>query len=77
MPRGDNRPKGAPALEGAGRPPQSATIKAGNPIHVSQSWPDGGFTHLGKGHATIERAGMSRIVCLILEDGSTIRIMVV
>jgi hypothetical protein len=74
--RGQNRQPGAPALPGAGRPPQSATIKAGNPVMVAQTFPGGGFGHLGKGTAEITRAGSSRIVRVLIEDGSTLVITV-
>lgn len=73
--RGINRQKGASGLPGAGRPPQSATIKAGNPVRVAHVFPSG-YEHLGTGAATIERSGTDRIVRVTLEDGSTIVITV-
>jgi hypothetical protein len=76
MPRGSNRPKGAPALPGAGRPPQSATIRNGAPIRVLQGFPDGGVADLGAGVAEIVRQGQSRIILLPQDDGSIIRIWV-
>lgn len=80
MPRGSNRSKGAPALPGAGRPPQSATIKVGAPLMISQVWrgPNGtDYADLGKGHAQIERIGSSRVIIIPQEDGSEIRVLIV
>jgi len=74
--RGENRKAGDPALPGAGRPPQSATIKAGNPVMASLTLPDGGYGHLGKGVAEIARSGTSRVIRVPLEDGSTLVLMV-
>lgn len=74
--RGENRKPGAPALPGAGRPPQSATIRVGTPLMISQVEPDGSYGHIGKGVAEITRSGVSRIVRVLLEDGSTLVITV-
>lgn len=59
-----------------GAPPKTATIRAGNPIRVLQSFPDGGVTELGKGVVEIVRNGQSRTILLPQEDGSVIRIWV-
>lgn len=69
--RGSNRLPGAPALPGAGRPPNSATIKAGNPIMASRVFPDG-VEHIGTGTVSITRSGNDRIVKIALDDGSTL-----
>lgn len=69
--RGSNRPPGAPALPGAGRPPNSATIRAGNPVMISRTFPDG-IEHIGTGTVSITRSGNDRIVRIALEDGSTL-----
>lgn len=61
--------------EGAGRPPNSATIKAGNPVMVSRKFPDG-VEHIGTGTVSITRSGNDRIVRVALEDGSTLVITV-
>lgn len=77
MPSGSHRQKGAPALPGAGAKPKTATIRNDAPIRVSQSWPNGDYVDLGKGHASIERQGASRIILLPQDDGSVIRIWVI
>lgn len=69
--RGSNRQLGAPALPGAGRPPQTATIRAGNPVCAALTH-DGGYELLGTGTVTIERVGTDRIVRIPFGDGSTL-----
>lgn len=69
--RGSNRQQGAPALPGAGRPPQTATIRAGNPIMATRVYPDG-VERIGTGVATIERVSTERVVRVQLDDGSTL-----
>lgn len=54
-----------------GRPPNSATIKAGNPVMASRVFHDG-VEHIGIGKVSITRSGSDRIVKVALEDGSTL-----
>ena len=61
---------------GAGPKIKTATIRAGNPVMISQLLADGSYGHIGKGVVTIDRDGSSRIVRVALDDGSTIQIMV-
>ncbi len=77
MPRNTNHGGARP---GAGAPPKSATIRVGAPLMISQVWrgPNGtDYADLGKGHARIERVGVSRVVVIPQEDGSEIRILIV
>lgn len=74
--RGSNRPKGAPALPGAGRRPSKATIHNGTGLMLTQVYPNG-TADLGHGIATIEAVGRSRLIKIPQNDGSEIRILVV
>lgn len=76
MARGSNRTKGAPALPGAGRPPTTATIAAGDGLLISHVLPDG-TADLGRGRATIAHLGRDRLITILQEDGSEIRIVVI
>ena len=73
--RGSNRPKGAPALPGAGRPATKATIREGTGLMLSHVYPDG-TADLGRGVASIEAVGRSRLIKIPQKDGSEIRILV-
>lgn len=74
--RGSNRPKGAPALPGAGRPATKATIKNGVGLMLTHVYSDGA-ADIGRGVATIEAIGRSRLIKIPQDDGSEIRILVV
>lgn len=67
--------KSGGARDGAGRPPASATIKAGSPIRVAVISADG-YEHIGTGVTAIERSGSDRVVRVALTDGSAIIITV-
>lgn len=65
---------GAPGVSrpaGPGRNPQTATIRAGNPIMATRVYPDG-TERVGTGVATIERVSTERVVRVQLDDGSTL-----
>lgn len=72
--RGSNRPVGSLGLPGAGRHPNSATIKAGNPIRVARV--GDGYELIGVGPVSIARNGSDRQVRLELPDGTAILITV-
>lgn len=72
--RGSNRQPGAPALPGAGRPVSRAIINDGDGLLLSHVYADG-TADLGHGRATVEKRGHSRLVRIILLDGSEIRIL--
>ena len=74
--RGSNRPKGAPALPGAGRPVTKATIQQGAGLMLTHVYPNG-TADLGSGRAVIEPIGRSRLVKIPQADGSEIRILIV
>lgn len=75
--RGYNRPKGAPALPGAGRKPTKATITAGVLVMVSQAFPHG-FCDLGRGIVSKVNKLESGNRCIIIpqKDGSELRIVI-
>lgn len=74
--RGSNRPKGAPALPGAGRRPSKATIRNGTALMIIKVYPEG-TADLGSGIATIEGIGCSRLIKIPQKDDSEIRILVI
>lgn len=76
--RGSNRPKGAPALPGAGRPLTTATLREGAIVFLSQVWPSGDNAALGRGIVgKIERLeGGDRCVVIPQKDGSELRIVI-
>jgi hypothetical protein len=74
--RGSNRQKGAPALPGAGRPATKAVIENGSGLMLTHVYPEG-TADLGKGIASIESVGRSRLIKIPQSDGSEIRILLV
>lgn len=73
---GWTNPASAANAENAGRKPTQATIKTGDGIFLTHILPDG-VADLGRGTAIIEGRGRSRVIRLIQDDGSEIRIIVV
>lgn len=74
MPRGSNRPKGAPALPGSGRPPQSTRLNIGDGVAI-KTVSDGHSTAFELGTvARIER-GIPRTVVIELRNGDTIYLL--
>lgn len=61
---------------GPGRPATKATIKNGSGLMLTHVYPNG-TADLGRGIATIEAKGRSRLIKIPQEDGSEIRILVV
>lgn len=75
--RGLNRPKGAPALPGAGRPVTKATLTEGIIVFLSQVYPDGNHADLGRGIVgKVERKDGHRVVVIPQNDGSELRIVI-
>lgn len=71
--RGSNRTKGAPALPGAGRPPQSITLRLGDGIAFRY----GVNTPLELGEVTEIKRGIPRTVVMQLrESGERIWLLV-
>jgi hypothetical protein len=70
--RGSNRPKGAPALPGAGRPPQSITLRIGDGIAFRY----GVNTPLELGDVIEIKRGIPRMVVLQLREGERVWILV-
>lgn len=66
--RGSNRTKGAPALPGAGRPPQSTTLRVGDGIAIRY----GANTPLELGEVVEIKRGIPRTTVIQLRDGTTI-----
>lgn len=67
---------GKPRAPGAGRPVKKAIIQEGDGLMLSHVLPDG-VADLGRGRATIEKIGRSRLIRVQQNDGSEIRILVV
>lgn len=61
--------------EGAGRPLASITIRQDTPVTISQVYPDG-IAPLGRGVAQVKRTPAGRMIVVLQEDGSEIRILV-
>lgn len=70
--RGSNRRPGAPALPGAGRPPQSITFRIGDAVALRY-----GFnTPMELGEVTEMHRGQPRTVVVQLRNGETVWLMV-
>lgn len=70
--RGANRPKGAPALPGAGRPPQSMTLKVGDGVAIRYGW----NTQMELGKVTEIKRGIPRTAIVELRNGTTVWLLV-
>lgn len=70
--RGSNRQAGAPALPGAGRPPQSITLRIGDGIAFRY----GVNTPLELGEVVEIKRGIPRTVVLQLREGERVWILV-
>lgn len=69
--RGSNRQKGAPALPGAGRPPQSTVLRVGD--GVALRWGAGTLLEVGK---VVEiKRGRPRVTVILLGNGEQVWIM--
>lgn len=66
--RGSNRTKGAPALPGAGRPPQSTTLRLGDGVAIRY----GEGTALELGEVAEIYRGLPRTVVIQLRNGTTV-----
>jgi hypothetical protein len=66
--RGSNRSKGAPALPGAGRPPQSTVLRVGDGIALRV----GAGTPLELGEVQEIKRGKPRTVIIAMRDGTTV-----
>lgn len=66
--RGTNRQKGAPALPGAGRPPQSTTLRLGDGVLIRYGY----NTPLELGEVTEIIRGIPRTVVIELQNGITV-----
>ena len=69
--RGSNRQKGAPALPGAGRPPQSTVLRVGD--GVALRW--GAGTLLEVGMVVEIKRGRPRVTVILLGNGEQVWIM--
>lgn len=70
--RGSNRQPGAPGLKGAGRPPQSLTLRLGDGIAIRYGY----NTPLELGEVTAIRRGIPRTAVIQLRDGTTVWLLV-
>jgi hypothetical protein len=70
--RGSNRQPGAPALPGAGRPPQSITFRIGDAIAFRY----GVNTPLELGEVTEMHRGIPRTVVIQLRNGEKVWLLV-
>lgn len=71
MARGSNRTKGAPALPGAGRPPQSTILRVGDGIAIRY----GAGAPLELGEVTEIMRGTPRTTVIMLRTGEMIWIL--
>jgi hypothetical protein len=69
--RGSNRQPGAPALPGAGRPPQSITLRVGDGIALRYGF----STPLELGEVVEIKRGIPRSVRIELRNGTTVWVL--
>ena len=72
--RGSNRQLGAPALPGAGRPPQSTILRVGDGIAIKYATKDGS-TPFELGDVTKIIRGIPRTTIIQLRNGETIYLL--